>query len=104
MKDALKKISEFLTGLCGQDDMASVHINNTDDVFLKVGCTTEYPRMTIEQFAEFVETGVEPESVDWETTSRYGERFKKRAFTRSASPYDPAGRKRKLDGKEKGQP
>ncbi len=82
MKNVLQKISEFLDELSGLDDMASVKINNESSVFLRVGCTTEYPCMTVAQFAEFVETGREPAGLDWNAQARERDRFKKAAIER----------------------
>lgn len=57
MTEALQAIVAFLQRECGENDMASVKINNEGDVYLSVGVCRDDPRMNADEFAAMVTRG-----------------------------------------------
>jgi hypothetical protein len=55
MKEALQEIVDFLQRECGEDDMASVKINSSGDVYLSVGVCRDDPRRSLDEFAALID-------------------------------------------------
>ena len=52
MDEALQAIVDFLAAEAGEDDMASVKINNEGLIYLSVGVMRDDPARTVAEFAE----------------------------------------------------